>query len=600
MPVLSEFGRLHTNGFKLLLGQTRLSILDLSNAGHQPMQTRDGRYTLIYNGEVYNYKELREELSVEGVEFISKTDTEVVLQALIHWGKKALLKFTGMFSLVLYDMLDNTLFCARDFFGIKPFFWHKGECGFCFASEIPALLSFPCVTRRVNPFAAYQFLCYGQYDTGPSTMIDQIYVLPPAHCITICFDDTENFIPEPYWQPDITKTISKDFDESAEYLRQLFLDSVHMHVRSDVPFGAALSGGIDSSAVTCAIRHLEPDIDLHTFSFIAPGSTISEEAWANKVSDHAKTVHHTITIQPNDICSDLDTLILAQGEPFGSTSIYAQYRVFQLAKECGITVTLDGQGADELLAGYHGYPGPRFASLIHSGNFYTSLKFLHYMSKWPGRTRSYLCQQCLRELIPDWLIPLALRCVGRSATPAWLDIDALTQENVPMLRLDLRCERFPSRYKLKQKLAYQLTWDGLPQLLRHGDRNSMAHSVESRVPFLTKDIAEFCLSLPEEYLIDMQGTSKSIFRKAMRGIVPDSVLNRNDKIGFATPEEDWLIALTVWLEETVRNAEAVPYIRLDAIQKEWQAIRYRKKAFGFHVWRCVCYIRWAQLIQAHY
>lgn len=582
--------------FRLLLGQTRLSILDLSPAGHQPMRSPDGRYTITYNGEVYNYRELREELRAQGVPFHSETDTEVVLQALIRWGKKSLCKFSGMFALALFDARENTLFCARDFFGIKPFVWHSGEAGFCFASELPALLCFPGIARKIDPVSAYQYLCYGQYDVGSATMLANVHTLPPAHCCTIRLDAPETVNIERYWLPDVNTISRISFDEAAELLRQLFLDSVRLHLRSDVPLGTALSGGIDSSAVTCAVRHLEPDARLHTFSFIAPGSDVSEADWADLVSHRADTVHHTVTVQPQDLRRDMDALLLAQGEPFGSTSIYAQYRVFQLAKECGITVTLDGQGADELFAGYHGYPGPRVASMLRAGALSGAYRFLRASHQWPGRTWSYLVRQSVREFVPAWLTPLALRCVGRSTAPAWLDIEQLHQAGVPLLRQNTRRQLYPTPHCLKQTLAYQLTWNGLPQLLRHGDRNAMAHSIESRVPFLTKEMAEFCMSLPEEYLVDMQGCSKSVFRKAMRGLVPDAVLDRKDKVGFATPERQWINALSDWVEATLADADSVPFLRMGAARQEWRAIRDGQKPFDWRVWRWLCYVRWIQLL----
>lgn len=581
---------------ELLLGQTRLSILDLSPAGHQPMRSDDGRYTLVYNGEIYNYWELGEELSRNGVVFRSRSDTEVLLQALIAWGEGALARLTGMFAFALHDAVERMLFCARDFFGIKPFYWHRGRSGLCFASEIPALLGFPGVPRRVNANAAYQYLCYGQYDVGGATMLEGVNALPPAHCMRVALDAPEKAEPVCYWRPSTEEASPLGFDEAAERLRSLFLDSVRLHLRSDVPLGVALSGGIDSSAVACAVRRLEPDADLHAFSFIAAGSAVSEEKWAGIAAESTRARRHTVVVQPGELRDDLDALLMAQGEPFGSTSIYAQYRVFKLAKDCGIKVTLDGQGADELLAGYHRFTGTRTASLLGAGDLIGAWRFLAGSRRWPGRSAGYLLKQVAREYVPSWLTPLALRCVGRSAAPDWLDTTALRDAGVRLVREDPRRALYPSRHKLRQILATQLTWNGLPQLLRHGDRCAMAHSIESRVPFLTRELAEFCLSLPEEYLVDMRGRSKSVFREAMRGIVPDAILDRRDKIGFATPEREWLGSLTGWIESTLADAGGgVPYLKMDAARREWGAIRSGGKAFDWRVWRWLCYARWARL-----
>ncbi|WP_300718130.1 asparagine synthase (glutamine-hydrolyzing) [uncultured Desulfovibrio sp.] len=579
----------------LLLGQTRLSIIDLSPAGHQPMRSADGRYTLVYNGEIYNYRELRQELEQAGCVFRTATDTEVLLQALVVWRADALPRLTGMFAFAFLDAERRTIFCARDCFGIKPLFWHAGEAGFCFASEIPALLHMPGVPRRVNPAAVYQYLCYGQYDTGDATLLAAVHALPPAHCVEISLDDPAHVSPRRWWKPDIADTCPLSFEAAAERLRELFLTSVRLHLRSDVPLGVALSGGIDSSATTCAVRLLEPDADLHTFSFIAAGSDVSEEHWATLVAEKTHAIRHVVTVEPAELAADLDALLLAQGEPFGSTSIYAQYRVFRLARECGITVTLDGQGADELLAGYQGYPGQRMVSLLRSGRFLAACRFLRAASRWPGRGASYILQRTIGECVPAGLLQTALRLVGRDPLPPWLDMTRLMAQGVSPLPEDKRQELFPSPHKVKQKLATQLIWNGLPQLLRHGDRNAMAHSIESRVPFLTRELAEFCLSLPEHYLVDDTGCSKSVFRRAMRGIVPDEILDRRDKIGFETPERQWLESLGDWVDATLKQADSVPYLRMDVARREWQDIRNGKSVFNWRVWRWLCYTRWVQL-----
>lgn len=595
-PPRTEKDRPADAPFRLLLGQTRLSILDLSPAGHQPMRTADGRFTLVYNGEVYNYLELRAELEAEGVAFRSGTDSEVALHALARWGEAALPRFTGMFALALHDAADDTLLLARDCFGIKPLYWTQGEYGFCFASELPALLQFPGVPCRADAHAAYQFLCYGQYDCGPRTFVQGVSHLPGGHLLKISPADQAS-TPQPrcWWRPDISRTSSLSFADAAARLRELFLHSVRLHLRSDVPLGVALSGGIDSSSTTCAVRRLEPDMELHTFSFIARGSDVSEERWANLVAQKTGAVRHIVEVDPSELARDVDPMIRALGEPFGSTSIYAQYRVFQLARQSGITVTLDGQGADELLAGYAGYPGERMATLLRTGHWGAAARFFAAATRWPGRSKSYVFQQTVRQFTPDWLTPLALRCVGRSAAPAWLDMEALRAEGVRALRDDTRTEQFPSPLRLRQTLAYQLTWCGLPQLLRHGDRNAMAFSIESRVPFLTRELAEFCLSLPEEYLSDMNGRSKSVFREAMRGIVPDEVLDRRDKIGFATPERAWMEHLSGWVDEVLGGSARIPYLRPDAARNEWRAIREERKPYSARVWRWLCYARWAQL-----
>jgi asparagine synthase (glutamine-hydrolysing) len=589
-----------TNNYKnsLLIGQTRLSIIDLSITGHQPMFSPDKRYSLIYNGEIYNYRELKGLLKDEGVQFVGNSDTEVLLHALIRWGQDCLSRLTGMFAFAFYDAAEHSLFLARDCFGIKPLYWHNGPEGFAFASDVPALLRFPGVSRRLSPQTVYDYLCFGQYGKGGASFFQDIFQLPPAHCLTVNTQTKAVSEPKAYWRPDLSVRSPLSFSDAAECLRAIFLDSVRLHLRSDVPLGVALSGGIDSSAVACALRHLDKDAEIHTFSFIAKNSPVSEESWAALAASHVGAVRHTVEVAPQELVEDLDEMILRQGEPFGSTSIYAQYRVFRLARDCGVKVTLDGQGADELLAGYFGYPGPRLASLLLRGNFIKAWRFLRAKSAWPGVSVRETLKRAAREFTPQWLVPLALRLAGRDPAPAWLDVEALKEAGASVGLHDDKQRLFPGgRDKVRQTLAYALTWDGLQSLLRHGDRNSMAFSVESRVPFLTRHMADFCLSLPEDYLIDMNGRTKSVFRQAMRSIVPDAILDRRDKIGFATPEREWLSVLTHWVETVLANSSNIPFLRHEATKIEWIAICDGKKEFDWRVWRWINYIRWVQLLQ---
>ena len=579
----------------LLLGHTRLSIIDLSQAGHQPFQSPDGRYTLVYNGEIYNYLELRAELEGLGCVFKSRADSEVLLYALIHWGAACLVRFTGMFAFAFYDAKENTLLCARDFFGIKPFYYHVNKGSFAFASELPALLEFPGVSRQLAPQQVYNYLCFSKYDSGSATFLRDVRQLAPGHFMRVSLNNPGSARQECYWKPDLARRSKLSFSAAAEELRALFLDSVRLHLRSDVPLGVALSGGIDSSAVACAVRHLEPEADLHTFSFIAKNSPVSEEHWANLAATHIHAIRHTVEVAPEELARDIDAMLRYLGEPFGSTSIYAQYRVFQLAREQGIKVTLDGQGADELLAGYFGYPGQRMGTLLSQGKIGQAMRFASAWSRWPGRSQKLLWRNTAREFIPRALIPLGCKVAGTNPHPAWLDVGTLREAGVAFTVQDERHDKYPGRDRVRQTLAYQLTHEGLPQLLRHGDRNAMAFSIESRVPFLTRELAEFCLALPEEYLIDMHGRTKSVFREAMRGIVPDEILDRRDKIGFATPERDWLTALSPWVEGVLSSAEAIPYFNTDNARKEWAAIGRGQKRFDWRVWRWLNYVRWAEL-----
>jgi asparagine synthase (glutamine-hydrolysing) len=376
-------------GGRLSLGHARLSIIDLSPGGHQPMHSPTGRYTIVFNGEIYNYRELRQELRALGHAFHTDSDTEVLLATWAQWGTQGLRRLTGMFAFAVYDREARTLTLVRDAFGIKPLFYRIDGGALCFSSEVPSLLELLPAKPELNLQRAYNYLVWGQYDNGSDTFYQGIHHLSPGHWLRIDLQQLAVYRPTDqsvrWWWPSIEERTDLSFEDAAAQLREMFLNSVRLHLRSDVPVGAALSGGVDSSAVVCAMRYLEPDMPIHTFSFVARGSSVDEEAWVDIVNTQVGAIAHKIVVSPEELALDLDDMIRAQGEPFGGTSIYAQYRVFKAAREAGIVVTLDGQGADELLAGYNGYPHGYLRSLLDERRYLEIPAFLSAWANWPGR-----------------------------------------------------------------------------------------------------------------------------------------------------------------------------------------------------------------------
>ena len=590
--------RLDCHDGEVVFGHTRLSIIDLSAAGHQPMQSRCGRYSIIFNGEIYNYRELRQELNSLGHQFVSDSDTEVLLVSWITWGKECLVRLRGMFSIVIFDRVAGTLTSIRDAFGIKPFFYRLDADGFLFSSEIPALLALRHQRPPLNLQRVYDYLVLGSYDNRAETFFQGVLQLPPGHMLTLNLTTGGSTTLHRWWWPSIIERTDLSFSSATEKLRSMFLDNIRLHLRSDVPLGAALSGGVDSSAVVCAIRHVEPDMPIHTFTYVARGSDVDEEHWADVVNAHVGAISHKVVVAGDEFASDLDDMIRTQGEPFGSTSIYAQYRVFKLARDHGITVMLDGQGADELLAGYTGYPGLAMLSLLEKKEFIELLKFLRAWSQWPGRSTSQGIQALISQIVPAPLRGLALRILGRDLAPVWMNVPFLKEQGINASS-SLECKEFGDAFgrRLAAGLRKISSGDGLNSLLRHGDRNSMRWSVESRVPFLTNDMAEFTLSLPEHYLISRQGETKHIFRAAMRGIVPDAILDRKDKVGFATPEQAWLQQLGGKVLPWLDIAEALPFLNVFECKAEVKAIIDGRKAFTFQAWRLINFCRWVNLIR---
>ncbi|HOF89267.1 MAG TPA: asparagine synthase (glutamine-hydrolyzing), partial [Armatimonadota bacterium] len=366
--------------FPLGLAHRRLSILDLSPAGHQPMGAADGRYWIVFNGEVYNYLELRDELADAGHAFHTGTDTEVILAAYRHWGAACVARFTGMWAFAIWDVDARVLFLARDPFGIKPLYYLNDGRRFAFASELKALLTLPGLTRRANPTALYDYLTENVTDFGGETFYAEIRQLPAGHTLTVPVDAPERAVAAPYWAPRWGENRDITFDEAAAHLRDLFLRSVALHLRSDVPVGTALSGGIDSSAIVSAVRHLHPAQEIHTFSYLADDPALSEAQWVALANAHNGTVPHGVQVTPEELVADLDALIATQDVPFASTSIYAQHRVFRRAREAGITVMLDGQGSDEYLAGYANFVAYRMASLLLRGRWGEATRFAKTMN----------------------------------------------------------------------------------------------------------------------------------------------------------------------------------------------------------------------------
>lgn len=588
-----ELGR--TQDGIVVLGHTRLSIIDLTSGGHQPMMSRDGRYAMVFNGEIYNYRELRKELSGLGHAFHSDSDTEVLLSAWEQWQSECLSRLDGMFAFVIHDRQSRRLICVRDAFGIKPFFFECQPGRFLFASEQPALLTLRGEAARVDWQRSYDYLVHGDYDSQERSFVEGVRHLLPGHMVEVDLASGRTETPRCWWRPDTRQSSRFTFNQAAEAVREQFLHNIRLHLRSDVALGAALSGGIDSSAVVCAMRHVEPDLPINTFSYIAQGSDLSEEKWVDRVNRFAGAKAHKVTASGQDLMRDLDTMIRAQGEPFGSTSIYAQYRVFQLARENGVTVTLDGQGADELLAGYSGYPGYRLLSLLDRNRFYAAHDFARRWSRWPGRSYKLACMELGRVVLPDALYGKARGMLGRDFSPSWLKVNMLAEAGVVLRETRPPLALADKGRRVVGQLAKSLQQRGLPALLRHGDRNSMQFSIESRVPFLTIPLAKLLLSLPEDYLISSSGETKSVFRAAMRGIVPDDVLDRRDKIGFATPEKDWLLAMAPQLRDWLQDCQDIPFLDRESLLKSFDAVAAGKTKFTWQVWRWVNFVRWYRL-----
>ena len=576
----------------LTLGFRRLAIIDLGDQSNQPFVSEERRFSLVFNGEIYNYIELRDELKIKGHQFKTNGDAEVLLAAWKEWGISCTNRLVGMFSFVLADTLMSEIYCVRDAFGIKPFFFSHSDETFSFASEIEALRLVSNGGRTRNEQVAKTFLLSGHYDLGQETFFDGIFSLPPGHFIKIVLDGSPLKInPERWWKPSFSSRNELTFEQATEKLREEFLASVRMHLRSDVKVATALSGGLDSSAIIGAIRYLEPEMEINTFSFIAGSGPKDESIWIAKANKQFGARSHLIGVQGSEFVRDSDKLIQLQGEPFGSTSIYAQYKVFQEASENGVKVLLDGQGADELFAGYHGYPESYLISKIESMDFAGVFSFIRKWGRLPGRNKFQLS----KSLVKNSAITYGVLGLNNGSTlngrPEFFQGDF--RPHYPAL--DYPQDFNWTKRRLTQRLFYEQNLGLLPSLLRHADRNSMHWSIESRVPFLTSSLASLGLGVQEQFLLDDSGITKRLLRNALEGIVDLDLINRKDKVGFETPQEPWFQELISSKSEVFDGIKDFDYLH-PVKTRQFLHDRSRQDSRNNSLrWRTYNLIRWNQL-----
>ncbi len=592
-PDATGFARLEVAGHSIELGHLRLSIIDLDARSNQPMR-RDGDLTIVFNGEIYNFIEIRQELERLGQVFATTSDTEALLAAYAVWGTDMLTRLRGMFAFALVDERRGRLLIARDPFGIKPLFIARREDGFSIASEIAPLLEVPGVSRRADASAVAAFLDTGLSDAGTRTFFADIKSLAPAHFAVVDLTSKNLAIePKRYWRPVYDARIS-DRAEAAGLVRERFLDSMKLHLRADVPIGSMLSGGIDSSAIVASMRRLlGPSGDLHSFSFVSPGDPLDETAYIRLMAQAAGTIPHEIEAGPEQFAAEIETVARHQGEPFGSTSIYAQYKVAEAARSAGIKVLLDGQGSDELFAGYRFYLGARVAGLLAAGEPLRAGRLLARMAGLPGVRLPSALFHTLTALDVPFAGRLQRRAEARLGPGALVD-PAWRSSVAEMMH---HGRSLPRRLALLDRLNASLERDVLPALLRFEDRNTMAFSIEARVPFLDVPLAEAACGLAPHLLVDDYGTTKPVLRDALRGLVPDAILDRRDKIGFAAPEARWLKGAAGWVAREIERAtpESVPFLQLAIVRDTLPRMVSGQTPWQPWGWRILSLLLWTRI-----
>ena len=580
-------------------GHRRLSIIDLSAAGHQPMCSEDQRYWIIYNGEIYNFIELREELKNRGHDFCSLSDTEVIIQSYKEWGESCLNRLNGMFAFVIFDRELDTLFLARDRFGIKPLYWWISNEGIiAIASEIKQFTVLPGWTSRLNAQRAYDYLNWGLSDHTSETLFSDVKQLQGGEYATISLKKLPNKIHSRNWYK-----LNQQYQDTTRYsavktFKELLTDSVRLRLRSDVQVGSCLSGGLDSSTIVCIINNLLKNEGLEslqtTFSARAYDKQFDEGEYIDTVVRKTNAHDHHVYPELSDLFSSLDTIVWHQDEPFNTSSIFAQWMVFKLASANGIKVMLDGQGADELLAGYDVYAAARLAGLLKRLEISTLYREIRQTSRNKGWQLELLTKRLFNHLLPEIIRQPLRKKSGKASTfPIWLNLKRLNVDAT-----DPFIQGGHNGATVNGLSIAQLGRTHLPMLLHWEDRDSMAHSVESRVPFLDYRLVNFLINLPEENKIS-DGISKKILRESMNGLLPENIRMRMDKIGFITPEERWVRkdAPDIFRHQISRAIESSKGLITPLAADKLENIIAGREPYDNAIWRIISFGRWMELFK---
>jgi len=576
------------------LGHRRLAIIDLSDRGLQPLTVDGGKTWIVFNGEIYNYRDLRAELEGRGCRFETRTDTEVLLQGYLAWGEDVLPRLQGMFAFAIWDAPRGRLFCARDRLGIKPFYYSAGGGWLRFGSEIKALLAVPEQDRILDDDAALGFLIHSNCDYGERTVFKSVKSLPGAHWLRYDVAAGQLEIRR-YWTLEPNHTNGTSDATKIEGLRELLLDATRRHLISDVHAGSCLSGGIDSSTVVGLIGkvwHEQPDAAtavgdrFDTFTSCWSDPAFDERQYALAVAKAAGATPHLVFPTASDFWNDFASMAWHQDMPFGGFSYYAQWSVMKAAREAGVKVLLDGQGGDEVFGGYAKFRYAYFASLLKAGRLPTLASeiaaALKQGDKYVLDIRQgyrYLPTSLRRLLGVDSLLQSILRtdwrqAVGGESTPA-----------TRWWRNALGGSKSPGRTGtlMQQIQVDDIVTDTLPMLLRMEDRSSMAFSLEARVPLLDHRIVEMGISLPDHLKV-RRGWSKYAIREAARPELPALIQNRTSKLGFAAPDRTWLTTelrpqVTALIEDRMRVERFVDVAALRRWYRSPQAEKANTEAY---------------------
>ncbi len=596
----------------LAMGHRRLSIIDLTDGGHQPICSgHENQYWMVCNGEIYNYIEIKKQMAGMGIQFTSASDMEVLLKAYIESGTRCLGMFNGMWAFVIYDPVRHILFGARDRLGVKPLYYVLNNHHFAFASEHKALLEVPSLKAEVNEKAIFPHLAYGLVEKETEGFFRNIFELHPSHFFIYNLTDNRLHLERYYTlavTPGNTGFEPADFHEAKDEVFRLTENAIRLRMRSDIPVGFCLSGGLDSSTIVTLASQMNnhehfSQLSLGIKAFTAANRSDSDESqWASVIARHAGVEWFRDEVTSETLASDLDDIIYYQDIPLYSTSTYAQNRVMRLARNNNISILLDGQGGDELFAGYQHFYTAWFGQLLGSFNIRRLLKELNSLGNSPTNAKSIMGS--VLKLTADKTFGSRLKKELSLATKN--EFSLFNSQFLKENRLQIQFSGELTMKSLNEALGDYCTNYYLKNLLRWEDRCSMQYSIESRTPF-SDDIhlIEYLFSLPGSYKIH-NGWSKYILREAIKGIVPDAIRLRTDKKGFSVPQTQWLMETSAALKNkflSLKDLDHISAVNKVKLEKEWDTIfssplHFRKMDLIF---RYICYLIWLKtFFTGHY
>lgn len=563
----------------VVLGYRRLAIIDLSAGGHQPLVDPSGRFSMVYNGEIYNYIELRQELEQLGHRFQTQCDAEVLLRAFVEWGTDCFNRLNGMWALAIYDQQEQTLLICRDRFGVKPLFYTFVDNTLYFASELKFLLPF-LENPQVNEARAMEFVVGGLVDHHEQSLFDGISQLMPGHFAV--FDQT-GFHTSRYWQlPKAPLQLS--FSEASQQLQEMLTSAVSLRLRSDVPVGSLLSGGLDSTAIVCIIHRLlteqQATNSFECFSAVYKEEEYSERQYVEAVIGQTQLPIHWVFPNAEQLIEDFDALLYYQELPIRSLAVYSQWALMKKVSQTPITVLLNGQGSDEVFAGYTNYSFELIAEY---------LRRFRWLKAWQE-------SEALSRVRPWTPLHILRRGIGEWKAQAWTT--SASTDSIPYFNKSYQPHQWQpeSEDLFRNALVKSLMFSALPEYLRYDDRNSMAFTLEGRLPFMDYRLIEWAMNLPAQFKVD-RALSKRVLRHASQDFIPESVAQRRDKMGFVTPQQAWQKnELAPYLERMFQSdlQEIFPFLNLKACQTRYKDYTHGADQHWGWVWRVACLYWWHQ------